>query len=169
MRRTLVLFGSLLLLWALLSVLNDAIAGLQAYVFAGGLYVAYAALRQPRRTGLAAVLLAGLVCDATTPVAFGTHLLLFAAAHLTLFHLRERLPREDNLAATIVVLFANLALFIVFSFTQISGSPAPAALWPRLLADLLWSQVLLTLITPWFFALQAGTLALARVPREDAA
>lgn len=32
-----------------------------------------------------------------------------------------------------------------------------------------WSQIFLTLVTPWFFALQAGGMALARVPREDSA
>lgn len=169
MRRTLVLFATLLLLWAMVAVLNDALSGLRVHVFAGGLFVAYAALHQPRRAGLAAVMLAGLVCDANAPIAFGTHLLLFAAAHVTLHHLRERLPREDNVAATVVVLFTNLTLFLVFSFSQIHASPAPAAIWPRLIADLLWSQVFLALVTPWFFALQAGSLALARVPREDVA
>jgi len=167
MRRPLVLLAPLLLLWAVVSVLNDALSELRVYVFAGGLFVAYAALHQPQRAGLAAVMLAGLICDANAPIAFGTHLLLFAAGHVTLFHLRERLPREDNIAAVVVVLFTNLTLFLVFSFTQIHASPAPAAVWPRLLSDLLWSQIFLTLVTPWFFALQAGALALARLPRED--
>jgi rod shape-determining protein MreD len=167
MRRPLVLLAPLLLLWAVVSVLNDALSELRVYVFAGGLFVAYAALHQPQRAGLAAVMLAGLICDANAPIAFGTNLLLFAAGHVTLFHLRERLPREDNVAAVVVVLFTNLTLFLVFSFTQIHASPAPAAVWPRLLSDLLWSQIFLTLVTPWFFALQAGALALARLPRED--
>lgn len=169
MRRTLVLFATLLLLWALVAVLNDALSGRRMHVFAGGLFVAYAGLSQPRRAGLAAVMLAGLVCDAHAPIIFGTHLLLFAAGHLILFHLRERLPRDDNVATVVVVLFANLTLFLVFSFTQIHASPAPAAIWPRLLADLLWSQVFLALVTPWFLSLQAGAMALARVPREDTA
>ncbi len=169
MRRPLVLLAPLLLLWAVVSVLNDALSELRVYVFAGGLFVAYAALHQPQRAGLAAVMVAGLICDANAPITFGTHLLLFAAGHVTLFHLRERLPREDNVAAVVVVLFTNLTLFLVFSFTQIHASPAPAAVWPRLLSDLLWSQIFLTLVTPWFFALQAGALALARLPREDTA
>jgi rod shape-determining protein MreD len=169
MRRTLILLASLVLLWAMVAVLNDALSGHRMYVFAGGLFVAYAALHQPRRAGLTAVMLAGLVCDAHAPITFGTHLLLFAAGHLTLFHLRERVPRDDNIAAVVVVLFTNLTLFLVFSFSQIHASPAPAAVWPRLLSDLLWSQIFLTLVTPWFFALQAGGMALARVPREDSA
>lgn len=167
MRRTLVLFGSSILLWACVSQLNDAISAWRVYVFAGALFVTFAALTQPPEAGLASALLAGLVCDANTPVAFGTHLLLFAAAHLILSHVRHRIPRDDNIAAVVVVLLTNLALFLVFSFTQIHDSPAPAAIWPRLIADLLCSQVFLAAVTPWFFSLQARALALARVPRYD--
>jgi rod shape-determining protein MreD len=169
MRRTLALLASLLLLWVLVTQINHSLSGVRVYLFAGGLFVAFAALTQPRRSGLTASMIAGLICDANCPVAFGTHMLLFAAAHLTIFHVRDRVPRDDNIAAIVVVLLTNLALFLVFSFSQIHDSPAPAAVWPRLIADLLCSQIFLVLITPWFFALQAGVLALARVPRDEAA
>lgn len=169
MRRTLVLVGSLVLLWTIVAQLNDALSSVRVYVFAGALFVAFTALTQPRRAGLAVVMIGGLICDANAPVTFGTHMLLFAAAHVTLFHIRDRVPRGDNVSATVVVLLTNLALFLVFSFTQIHDSPIPAAVWPRLIADLVCSQLFLVLVTPWFFALQAGALALARVPREDAA
>ena len=167
MRRILVLVASLFLLWAIVAQLNDALSAVRMYVFAGSLFVAFIALTQPRRPGLVAVMLGGLICDANAPVTFGTHLLLFAAAHVTLFHIRERVPREDNTSAIVVVLLTNLALFLVFSFTQIHDSPSPNAYWARLIADLVCSQLFLVLVTPWFFALQAGALALARVPRED--
>lgn len=167
MRRSLVILVSLILLWTIVSLLNDALSEVRLHVFAGALYVAFAALTQPRRSGLIAVMFAGLICDANTPVNFGTHMLLFATAHYILFHIRERVPRDDNAAAIAVVLLTNLALFLVFSFTQIHDSPAPAAIWPRLIADLVCSQLFLVIVTPWFFALQMGALALARVPRED--
>ena len=169
MRRTLVLFASLILLWTIVALVNDALAELRVYLFVGGLFVTFAALTQPRRTGLAASILMGLLCDANTPVIFGTHMLLFAAAHVTLHHVRDRVPREDNISAIVVALLTNLALFLVFSFDQIRASPAPIAMWPRLVADLVCSQVFIVLVTPWFIALQAGALALAQVPRDEAA
>lgn len=165
MRRVLALFVTSILLWTLFAQLNHALTVWRVYLFGGALFVAFNALRQPPRAGLIATLLAGLACDANAPVAFGTHTLLFAAAHLALFRVRERVPRDDNIAAITVVLLANLALFLVFSFLQIHNSPAPAALWPRLIVDLLCSQVFLVLITPWFFALQARALEFARVER----
>src|SRR5215218_2073134 len=108
MRRTFVITGSLLLLWAMVAQLNDALASLRVYLFAGALFVVFAAVTQPRRAGLVAVMLGGLICDANTPVGFGTHMLLFAAAHFILYHLRDRVPRDDNIAAIAIVLLTNL-------------------------------------------------------------
>jgi hypothetical protein len=167
MRRTLTLFVTLLILWTVLAQINHALTAWRIYLFAGALFVAFAALTQSPRAGFVATLLGGLVCDANAPVPFGTHTLLFAAAHLTLFYVRERVPRDDNIAAITVVLLTNLALFLVFSFLQIHRSPAPAAVWPRLIVDLLCSQIFLVVITPWFFALQARALILARVDRRS--
>ena len=167
MRRALVLFLTLLLLWALVAEVNHTLTGLHVYLFVGGLYVTYAALMLPMRAGLPASLLGGLLCDANAPVWFGTHMLLFAATHAVLFHLRNRLPRDDTLACVIVALLANLAIFLLFSFTQISASPSPARAWTRLLADLVCSQVFLALLAPWFFALQARALVVARVEQRD--
>lgn len=163
MRRFLTLASTQLLLWALVSELNHLLSDLRLHVFAGALFVTFAALTQPRRTGLLAVCVGGLICDANAPVAFGHHLLLFVAAHGILFHIRERVPPDDNIALTVVTLLANLGLFLVFSFTQIHASPSPAAIWPRLLMDLACSQVFLTIVTPWLFALQERALVLAQV------
>ena len=167
MRRTLALFVSSLVLWLLVTQLNDALAGYRVYLFAGALFVTFAALTQPHGAGLAATILGGLVCDAHAPVAFGLHAMLFAAAHLALFRIRDRVPRGDNISAIVVVLLTNLALFLMFSFTQIHTVPMPGVTWPRLIADLGCSQVFLALITPWFFSLQEGVLKLARVNRFD--
>lgn len=170
MRRVLVTFLTLLLLWQLVAELNHLLASVHAYVFAGGLFIAYAALRQPFRPGLAASLLAGLLCDAAIPRDdFGLHVLIFATGHIALFNLRDRIPRDDNLGRVAVVLLVNLGLFLLLSFYEVAHSPAPAAVWPRLMADLLWSQLFLALVTPWFFALQERALVLARVERESLA
>ncbi len=168
-RRVFVLFGTLLVLWAIVAQLNHALTAIRVYLFAGALYVVAQALFQPLRTGLVISLLGGLLCDATTPVTFGTHAFLFVAAHAAVYHLRDRLPRDDAAGRIVMVLLVNLGLFLVFSFTQVHRSPAPAAIWPRLLVDLLCSQLFLALITPWFFALQHRALVLARASRENLA
>ncbi|MEY4939413.1 MAG: hypothetical protein RIQ93_1148 [Verrucomicrobiota bacterium] len=165
-RRTLILFLTLLVLWFVVSEVNHALTVWRVYVFLGGLFVAYAALTQPLRAGLAASLMAGFVCDANAPAEIlGTHTLLFAAAHLTVFKVRDRVSRRDTASQVITALLINLALFFAFSVTQIGRSAA----WPRLFADLLFSQVLLILVAPWFFAFQSRALVMGRVDRDSLA
>lgn len=160
-RRWFVLFLSLLLLWLLLAQVNHYLAVRQVYIFAGGLFVTYAALKIPLRSGLAVTVLAGLLFDANSAATFGTHVLLFAATHAVIYHLRDRVPRDQTTSRVIVTLLANLALFLLLSFGQVGQSPAPAAIWPRLIFDLACSQVLIVIIAPWFFALQTSALTLA--------
>ncbi len=169
MRRALTLFGSLLILWMIVAQLNHVLTGWRAFLFVGGLFVTFAALTQPLAAGFAASLLGGLVCDANSPAVFGTHTLLFAAAHLIVFHVRDRVPRDDTISRVVVALLTNLCLFLALSFTQIRHAPVPGAIWPRLLADLAFSQVFLALVAPWFFALQARALLLTGATRENLA
>ena len=169
MRRTFFTFLTLLALWVVVAQVNHGLGGTHVYLFVGGLFVTYAALQLPSRDGLAAVLLAGLLCDANVPVPFGLHTLLFAAAYSVISNLRDHVPRDETVARVIVALLANLAMFLVFSFALIGRGPAPGAVWPRLIFDLVCSQVFLALIAPWFFALQARTLVLARVERDTLA
>jgi rod shape-determining protein MreD len=177
MRRTLVLFLTLLLLWTIVTQLNHALTPLHVYVFTGSLFAVYAALTQPLVPGMIATALGGLLCDAhmpiardLSPLAFSlahTHLLLFAAAHATIFHLRDRVPRDDTTTRVIVAVLANFVLFMLFSFIEIALLPTPAAVWPRLIVDLICSQVFVALVTPWFFAVQARALALVRLERDE--
>ena len=160
MLRLALIFLSTLLLWAVTAQINHALAPWRFYVFVGALAVTLPALTFSLRAGILASFLGGLLFDSVAPVAFGTHALLFALTHAVVFNFRDRIPRDDTLSRVLIALFANLGLFLVFSFTQVTRSPAPASLWPRLFADLACSQVCLALIAPWFFAVQARALAL---------
>lgn len=166
MRRFLTLSLCSVILWVLVAQLNHAISAAQIYLSVGGLFVTYAALTQPFAVGFWVAIFAGLVLDANTPVAFGTHLILYATADVLIFRVRERVPRNDPVSRVAIAVVANLAVFIVFSLLELVRMPAHAAVWPRLLVDLLCSQVFLAVIAPWYFALQARALVLAGVERE---
>jgi rod shape-determining protein MreD len=162
MRKASAIFCAQLLLVWLVAQLNHAVSGAHVYFFVAGLLVTYSALALPWGAGLAASFLTGCVCDAAAPVPFGTQALLLAAAHAVIFHLRDRLPRDDTTGRVIIALLANLGLFLALSFFLIDRSPVPSAAWARLAADLVASQVLLGLIAPWFFALEERVLELVR-------
>jgi len=162
MRGTITLFVSLLLLQALLGQANHELAPLHICVFAGGLFVPYAALMMPLGQGMAASILGGMICDAAAPVAFGTHTLLFASAHGLLYHLRARFPRDDPTVQLWAALAANLAFYLFLSYLTVGRSPARGQAWPRLVADLAWSEIAVACVAPWFFALQARILQVAK-------
>jgi cell shape-determining protein MreD len=162
MRGATVLFLTLYLLQAVVSEVNSALSWAHIWLFAGGLFVAYSALMLPFRQGFAVSVLGGLLCDSAAPVAFGTHAALFATAHVAIYNVRERLQRDETAVRVIVALILNLALYLALSFARIRHVPAGATVWPRLLADLAWSELALALAAPWFFALQIRTLELAR-------
>jgi rod shape-determining protein MreD len=160
MRGTAVLFVTLYLLQVLVACVNSALSDFHLWLFAGGLYVAYSALVMPFGEGFTATFLAGLLCDAMTPVAFGTHAILFALAHAVVYNLRERMQREETTVRVIVALVINAAVFIAISVMTLGLRHLGE--WPRALSDLLWSEAVIASIAPWFFALQLHSLELAR-------
>jgi hypothetical protein len=164
--RWLIVFGANLLLWWLLGLVNHYLAGISLHCYVGGLFVVYAALRLDYRHGLAAVLLTGLLIDAAAPVPYGTSMMLLGLVHATLIYGRRRFPREGAVFGIVVAMFANLFLFIVLSFLLAGGNPRPGAAWLRLFVDLLASQLLLVVVTPWFLALQDRAMALIAVHPE---
>ena len=161
MKRALLVFMTLVLLWTITGLINQSLAGLHLHVFLGGLYITYAAVALDPLPGLIAVLLGGAVCDAHSPTAFGTQMLWFAAAHAFLRQLRDRIPHEETVGRVAIALICNLGLYLVMSFGWVAEAGNPSAYWTRAFCDLIVSQVVLVLIAPWFFALQERTAAYA--------
>ena len=171
-RSWLIVFGTTLLLWTLVDQLNFYLAPSGAYLSVGGLLVAFAALRLNFRPGLTATLLVALAVDAIEPVPqfggrlfYGPSVVLFATAHVLIFQLRTRFPREETIFGVVTALLANLGLFLGLSFIYLGpgGHLAAGTGWMRLFADLGWSQLFIALVAPWFLALQQRALELGRV------
>jgi rod shape-determining protein MreD len=162
MRGAAALFVTLYLLRALVAEANNALSGLHVWLFAGGLFVTYAALAMPLRQGFAASLLGGLLCDCVSPVGFGSQAVLFAFSHTVVYNLRERLQRDETAVRVAVALLVNLGLFLAVTVLRMRAAHIGIGAWPRLLSDLGWSEAVLAAVAPWFFALQLRTLELAR-------
>jgi cell shape-determining protein MreD len=162
-RTTFIIFACCVVLWICVSQFNHYLAPLHLSVFVGGLLVTFSALRLGFREGWWASILIGLLIDSSAAVSFGFHALVFAVVHVGVFNLRGRFPREETTFGLIVALLANLALFLIITVSLIHRSPAPFAMLPRLLVDLLASETLVFLAAPWFFALQEHALEICGV------
>ncbi|MBK9989549.1 MAG: hypothetical protein IPP19_02135 [Verrucomicrobia bacterium] len=162
-RTTFIIFACCALIWACVSQLNHYLAPLHLSVFAGGLLVSFSALRLGFREGWWASFLIGLLIDSSAAVPFGFHALLFAAAHVGVFHLRGRFPREETSFGMVTALLVNLILFLLITLLLIHRAPTPVDLLPRLLIDLLVSEVLIIACIPWSFALQERALEICGI------
>ncbi|HZZ18309.1 MAG TPA: rod shape-determining protein MreD [Opitutaceae bacterium] len=167
MRGAFILFVTLYVLQALVAGVNSLLSGFHLWLFAGGLYVAYSALAMPFGEGFTATFLGGLLCDAMAPVAFGTHAVLFAVAHAVVYNLRERMQREDTTVRVVIALAVNAAVFVAVTLMRLGFRHLGE--WPRALSDLVWSEALVAVIAPWFFALQQHSLELARANPQRSA
>lgn len=151
------------LLWLIAAQANHYLALWHVSLFAGGLMVTYPALRLPYREGVAVVFLTGLLLDAGTPVPFGLHAFLMLFAHAVVLGARNRLSREENAVALVVALATNLGLVLAISLVFLVRGRLAAGIWPRILFDLLASEVLVAVVTPWFLALQQRALEIGGV------
>lgn len=164
--RWFIAFGANLLLWWLVGLANNYLANFAVHLYVGGLFVVYAALRLDRKHGLIAIVLTGLLIDAVEPVPYGTSLLLLGLVHATLLYGRQRFPREGAVFGVVVALLANLFLVIALSFLLVGANLRPGSAWLRIFADLLASQLLLIVITPWFLALLDRAMEMVSIHPE---
>jgi len=155
-----------LLLWWLTGLANHYSAGINVYLYLGGLMVVYAALRLDPRHGFLATMLTGLLVDSLEPIPFGTSFFLFTLVHVVILYGRQRFPREGAIFALVVALLANLFLVLALSFLLVGANPRPASAWLRIFADLFFSQIAIVLIGPWFIALQDRAMELAKIHPE---
>jgi len=162
-RATFILFACCVLLWTCVGQINHYLTPVHMSVFVGGLLVAFSALRVGFREGWWCSILIGLFVDSSAAVYFGFHALIFAIVHVIIYNFRGRFPREETFFGVIVAIFTNLALFIVISAGLIHRSPTPLDTLPRLLVDLLASEILVFVAGPWFFSLQERSLELCGV------
>jgi rod shape-determining protein MreD len=113
--------------------------------------------------------LGGLLCDATAPLPFGTHAVLFVTAHILVYNVRERLQRDETAVRVVVALIVNAGLFLAIGAVALRHVPSGASIGPRVFSDLLLSEGAVLAAAPWFFALQLRSLELARaVPARSA-
>jgi rod shape-determining protein MreD len=162
-RTTFILLLCCVILWTFACQLNHSLAPLHVSVFLGGLIIAFSALRVGFREGWWCSVLTGLLIDSSSAVYFGFHAFIFSIVHLVVFTFRSRFPREETPFGVVVALFANVILFSLITLTLIHRSPAPWSQLSRLLVDLLFSECLILVAGPWFFALQERALELGGV------
>ena len=152
--RWLVLLGTSILLWFIIGEVNHHLARWNLSLYVGGLMLTFGLLYFPRKTGLLHALFLGLWMDAASPQPFGLSMVLFALAHLTFFHFKQKLPTEETVTAVSFALLLNAGIFLFLTLWHLTGVPDFAGYALKAATDFLLSQILILLIAPWYLALQ---------------
>lgn len=135
---------------------HTPLIGGTVYLFTVGLPVAFAALRLSLGQGLATTLATTLLAEAGLPLGHGV-IILPAVACICLTHaLRVNFNRLNPSSAIVVTLAINLVLMV--GITLATRVSTPADYWGRMAADILLSQVVVALLTGWFFSAQIALL-----------
>jgi rod shape-determining protein MreD len=165
MLRVAAIFLTHLVIWTLLGALNHALGTWQLHVFAGGLFVTFAGFHMTRRAGLAAVLMAGFLFDAASPVPFGQHALVFGILFTLLLSWRHRIAHDEPAVLATVTVLVNLILLGVLALLRLRAPAWMDLDWGRLLWEMLASSLVVGLAAPWISALQAAALELSMTRR----
>jgi len=160
MRALFIIFLTLLGLELVCIELNQALSSLHLYLFTGGLLISSALFSLSYKQGLVAVFAIGLSYDAHASIYFGTHALLFISVYAMLIHLRNRLPYDHLAGRVVIALICNLVVFVALTFLRIDLVAQPTSMWPRVIVDIIISQIFVSLIAPWYFSLQSRALEL---------
>jgi len=133
--------------------LNSLLSPLGLYLVVGGLFVVYPAFHMNPLGGLAVALLTGALWDAVTPAPFGLHLFLLGGLFAGLYRLRHRLRSRRAFHQAVVACGAN---FLIVLFLTIWFVPAAHLLdySSRFLIELVFSEVLVFVLSLWMFPLQ---------------
>ncbi len=158
--RWLIVAGGNFILILLTTQCNHYLSGFSLYLFLLGLPISFAGLSLSLRNGIIATAITGLLSDAITPLPYGLHFVLCLISFSILYVIRSRIPSKENVTIIVVVLLTNLFLFFaVTAYVYLTGFNSNLSPL-HIVSDLIASQIILLLITRWFFAFQPSLLKL---------
>lgn len=128
----------------------------QIHVFLLGLPIAFSALRLNLKQGLAAVIPTAMVAEAGLPLPPGLLTVICATCFCVTVAVRATFNRFATTSALIVVAIVNLLIMLALSIAVLPPGNFSAG---RLMADIAISEMVVVLLTGWFFSAQQAAVA----------
>lgn len=148
-----ILIGNCILIF-LIQLINSTLASFTINIYISALFIFIPILSVSYTTGLVTVFLTGLLLDASATIPFGTTAFLLSCAYTAYFSFCDRYKPSSDWHNMLLLQSANAITFSFLSVTVDSGNYSNPYFWISLLINLLFSQILLLFITPWFLSLQ---------------
>lgn len=146
------LLGSNILLFWLTGMVNDALGPLGIQLSLGALYVIMPAVCLSHGWGVFLVFITGLMIDASLPVTFGFHAVIFAVAITLLHGFQPKLARAGLGQLILLALAFNTGFILIEGFLLADSLLGFGLYWLRLSTDILVSSLAIGIAGWWFFA-----------------
>lgn len=159
----LILFGLQALALVLLSQLNQSLASVSLFLFVNGLLVAFPALFLPLGQGMATVVLLSVFYDSGESWGMGTSILPYLTTFTIIHYLRDRIQYQNIRVCKLVVLAANLVLFIYYTILAGSNYGVTAPFVFLNLVHLLVSELVLLVVGGWLISYHKDVLQMFQV------
>ncbi len=157
-RWILVTLGHYILLFSL-SQLNHYLAPVHTYLTLIGLAISYSVIRLSLKQGLLSLIPIAFYLDCTTPLIFGTSLLMIVSLFCTMFLFRSRFQRETITTSIFISLILNSAMISAYTISAISQFGYDSVNISLTLWNLLWSSLVIVLIHQLYYHLIDSLLA----------
>lgn len=145
--------GNCILIFVI-QLMNDTFASMTLNLYPYALCIFTPILLVSYTTGLISVFITGLILDSTTTLSFGTTSILFSIVYTAYSYFSQQYKTYKAWHYVCILLSANAIIFIFLSlFIDLNNYSSPH-FWVSILLNLLFSQLLLLFITPWFLSLQ---------------
>ena len=159
----LIIFGLQALALILLSQINQSLGSVSLFLFVNGLLVTFPALFMPLGQGMAAVILLTVFYDSGESWKLGTslipNLVIFTVIHTT----RDRIQFQNIRVCKLVVLAANLVLFLYYTILAGSNYGVTAPFVFLNLVHLLVSELVLLVVGGWLISYHKDVLQMFQV------
>lgn len=142
------------LLYFFVNQLNAALGAKGIYLSLDALYILFAALYFSNYHGLIITAASALTVDAVLPSHFGTNLIIYTIALLTIGRMKIRLRRENPYHVILIALVINLLIILTFTLVTEREGIMSGWFWIRLITDLFLSELVIAIIAPWYLNLQ---------------
>ena len=152
-RWLIVVTGNCLLLF-LTQLVNNSLAPFSLHLCFYGLFVYYSAIRLSFTSGLIAVVITGLILDSVEGFTMGTNILILSFIYTFWSWFREEFNAHSLWHNMLIVQSSNLLTILTLSIYIGLKNHIGGYYWLSVLTNLMLSQLLLMVVSPWFLSIQ---------------
>ncbi len=157
-KRTLLILFANGLLYFVVNQVNESLAPFSIHISVEALFLLFPFFYLNTGQGLLIVLITAMFVDATLPVPFGVHVILYFGTFAFLLKMRRVFRRENPRHVLLAALWSNFFIMLGLSFFTAGSLQNLSEFWFRFLCDLAFSQLVVLIVVGWWVNLQRKAL-----------